>query len=356
VVDLADSNLHVVAYSIPIHEKLSSDELKEHVFSLPDHPEWIPYRTSYYEPSWGLCVAHNELLGLVDDEYEVCIDATLADGHLTYGELVLPGRRADEVLISAHSCHPSLANDNLSGVAIATFLARELASRSHRYSYRFLFAPGTIGSITWLCLNEELTPRIKHGLVLACLGDPGHSTYKKSRRGNAEIDLAAVHVLRQSGAYHEILEFEPYGYDERQFCSPGFNMPVGCFMRTPYGRYPEYHTSADDLSFIHPEYLADSFAKVLATLEVLEGNRIYRNRNPKGEPQLGKRGLYRSLGAGGMDRASKELAMLWILNLSDGSHSLLKIAERSNLPFELIREAADLLTDNNLLEEMTDGG
>jgi aminopeptidase-like protein len=351
VVDFAESNLHLVGYSTPVHTKMSLAELKEHLFTLPDRRDWIPYRTSYYDDSWGFCLSHNQLEELEEDEYEVKIDATLEDGHLTFGECFLQGESSDEILFSCHSCHPSLANDNLSGIAVATFLAAHLVGADLRYSYRFLFIPGTIGSITWLALNEPMTARIKHGLVLACVGDPGHSTYKRSRRGSAEIDDAVTHVLEGSGHDFEIEDFEPYGYDERQFCSPGFNLPVGCLMRTKHGRFPEYHTSADNTSFVKPEYLADTFSKCLSVLEILEKNKRFVNQNAKGEPQLGKRGLYRAIG-GQADSKSKEMAMLWVLNLSDGEHSLLDIAKRSSLDFGPISEAADRLLEHDLLKEV----
>ena len=349
IVDAADSNLHVVGYSVPVQERLSLSELREHVFTLPEHPDRIPYRTSYYDRSWGFCLSQRQVDGLPEGEYEVRVDATLEDGSLTFGEYYLEGECDEEILLSAHVCHPSLANDNLSGVAVATLLAQHLADIPRRFSYRFLFIPGTIGSITWLALNDEATRRIRGGLVLAGLGDPGRSTYKRSRHGATEIDRAAAHVLRHAGD-HAIEAFEPYGYDERQYCSPGFDLPVGCLMRTPHGRYPEYHTSADDMSFVKPPFLADSFAKCLAILSVMEGNRTYRNLNPKGEPQLGRRGLYGAIGgSGGGDSA--RMAMLWVLNLSDGDHSLLDIADRASLPFDLVREAADALEAGGLLAE-----
>ncbi|MCL6640233.1 MAG: DUF4910 domain-containing protein, partial [Candidatus Rokubacteria bacterium] len=252
------------------------------------------------------------------------------------------------VLISAHVCHPSLANDNLSGIAVAAFLARALADERRRYSYRFLFAPGTIGAITWLARNETVVPRIRAGLVVVCVGDPGHLTWKKTRRGDTELDRAVAHVLRHSGRPHEIVDFFPYGYDERQYGSPGFDLAVGSLSRTPHARFPQYHTSADDLDFVRPECLADSFAVYRAVLGVLDNNRTYRNLHPKGEPQLGRRGLYRSLG-GHLDAVGREMAMLWVLNLSDGRWSLLDIAERSGLPFTSIRAAADLLLAHGLL-------
>jgi aminopeptidase-like protein len=349
IVDFQDCNLHVLNYSVPVHEKLPLAELKKHLFSLPDKPDLIPYRTSYYKEAWGFCLRHRTLESLPDGEYEVLIDSTLADGSLTYGECLLPGDSEREILLSTHVCHPSLCNDNVSGIAVMTELARELRSRQRRrYSYRFLFIPGTIGSITWLALNEV---RIDHGLVAANLGDPGKFHYKKSRRGNAEIDRAVLAVLASSGEPFGVEEFVPFGYDERQYCSPGFNLAVGSLTRTPYGRYPEYHTSADNLDFIKPEALEGSLRTYLAVMDVLEGNRRYRNLNPKCEPQLGRRGLYRTLGGDESGRA-RELALLWVLNLSDGDHDLLDVAERSGMSFAAIREAADALLEVGLLEEV----
>ncbi len=353
VVDFQQSNLHVVGYSAPVRRQVPLGELREHLHSLPDHPEWIPYRTSYYKEDWGFCVTERQLQSLSEDEYEVCIDSSLQDGHLTYGELFLPGETTDEVLLYSHVCHPSLCNDNLSSVALATLLARHMTGYAHRYSYRFLFSPGTIGAITWLALNEKTTTRIQHGLVLACTGVAGRSTYKRTRRGDAEIDRAVSHVLARSGD-HRIVDFSPFGYDERQFCSPGFNLSVGCLMRTPHGEFSEYHTSADDLDFVKPAALEDSFGKLLMIIEALEGNGRFINRNPMCEPQLGRRGLYGTLGGGGGDR-SAELAMLCVLNLSDGDHDLLDIARRSGIGFRAVRRAADALLDHQLLAEAQPG-
>jgi len=355
VVDFNRHNLHVVNYSVPVRARMSRAELDAHLFSLPEKPDWIPYRTAYYERSWGFCLSHRQRLALPEGEYDVVIDSTLEPGHLSYGEYCLPGELPDEILISCHVCHPSLGNDNLSGIALATFLARHVATEPRRYSYRFLFIPGTIGSITWLARNQALVSRIKHGLVLTCVGDAGKPTYKRSRQGSAEIDRAVGHVLRHSGAPFEIQDFIPWGYDERQYCSPGFNLAVGCLMRTPNGRYPEYHTSADDLSLIGPRHLADSFATCAAVLAVLEGNHRCINLNPKCEPQLGRRGLYEAM-ATAQNARDPQMAMLWVLNLSDGSHSLLDIAERANIPFGLVREAADQLCQHNLLARLTESG
>jgi aminopeptidase-like protein len=227
IVDFARSNLHVVSYSTPVHRRMSLAALKPHLFTVPEHPDWIPYRTSYYREDWGFCLSHRKFLEMKEGEYEVCIDASLENGALSYGEYVLPGERPEEMLISTHICHPSLANDNLSGIGIATMLARHLSAAQRRYSYRFLFTPGSIGSIAWLCRNENRAGLIRAGLVLACLGDAGGFTYKKSRRGDTLIDRVVPLVLRDAGSGCEVEPFSPFGYDERQFCSPGFNQPVG---------------------------------------------------------------------------------------------------------------------------------
>jgi len=288
---------------------------------------------------------------LNDPEYEVCIDSSLENGHLSYGEASVPGESAETVIVTCHCCHPSLANDNLSGIALATWLAKYLATERRHYSYRVLFIPGTIGSITWLARNEGLTPSIKHGLVLACVGDAGTITYKRSRAGTAVIDRAVETVLRHSGEKYTMVDFSPYGYDERQFNSPGFDLHVGRFSRTPHGEYPQYHTSADNLDWVRPEALADSYRKCLAILRVLENYRTCRNLLPKCEPQLGKRGLYRDMG-GYSNARDIEMAMLWALNLSDGSNSFLDIAERAKMPFDLIHDAARLLAAHGLLEQV----
>ncbi|HEY7104782.1 MAG TPA: DUF4910 domain-containing protein [Acidimicrobiia bacterium] len=349
LVDFHRSNLHVVSYSVPVRERLSRDELLAHVFTLPDRPASIPYRTSYYDEAWGFCVAHDELLRWPDGPYDVVIDSTLAPGALTYGEAFIRGHSDDEVLVTTHVCHPSLANDNTSGMALVALLGRALGERALRHSYRLLLIPGTIGSIVWLDRNEDRLDRIAHGLVVTGVGDPGPLTYKRSRRGSADVDRAAAHVLERREGPHVVIDFSPYGYDERQFCSPGFDLPVGRLGRTPYAEYPEYHTSGDDLDFIRPQQLADALDTVLELVDVLEGNRRYRNTNPRGEPQLGRRGLYRSIGAT-VDRHATELALLWVLNLSDGDHDLLAIAERSGLSFATVRGAADVLLEHHLLE------
>jgi aminopeptidase-like protein len=348
IIDFARLNLHVMSYSAPVRRHVTLTELRQHVHTLPDQPDLVPYRTSYYAENWAFCMPHRLLESLRDEIYEVVIDSSLADGSLTYGEHVHNGETDDEFLLSAHVCHPSLANDNCSGVALLTLLAKRMAGLRTRYSYRFLFAPGTIGAITWLARNEDRSRRIKHGLVVSMVGDGGGPTYKKSRRGNAAVDRAMVHTLRHSGLIPRVLDFFPYGYDERQYCSPGFNLPVGLFQRSKFGEIPEYHTSADNLDFIAPNHLAQSYRLIAETLEVLEGDVVYRNTMPKCEPQLGRRGLYGMIG-GGTAAAAANMAMLWILNLSDGMHSLLDIAERADLPFHVVRDTAELLRTHGLL-------
>jgi aminopeptidase-like protein len=350
VIDFQKSNLHVVNYSVPVNRRMSLAELNEHLFSIPTHPDWIPYRTSYYKETWGFCLTEKLRSALKDEEYEVCIDSTLEDGSLTYGECFLPGETRDEVLISAHACHPSLCNDNLSGIALAVGIALFLGSTPRRHSYRFLFVPGTIGAITWLARNEDKLSHIKHGLVLTGVGDSGSLHYKKSRRGTADIDRATANVLRHSGKPHHVLEFSPYGYDERQYCSPGINLPVGRLSRTPHGTFPEYHTSADNLEFVHADKLGEALEVCREVFAVLEKDATFVNTNPKCEPQLGKRGLYRMVG-GSADAGINEMAMLWVLNQSDGRNSLLDIAERSGMPFKEIHNAAQALQGHQLLRK-----
>jgi aminopeptidase-like protein len=348
LVDFRRSNLHVLNYSVPVNRTMSLTELRPHLFTMPEAPDWIPYRTSHYQKNWGFCLTQRQLDKFEEGEYHVYIDSTLHPGHLSYGEFRIQGETDEEVLISCHSCHPSLCNDNLSGMAVAARLAALLQKLSLRFSYRFLWVPGTIGSITWLALNETLLPRIKHGLVLSCLGDSGKFTYKRSRRGDAEIDRAVEQVLTHSGHEFRVQDFVPYGYDERQYCSPGINLPIGCFMRTPNGSYPQYHTSADDLSLVRPSALGDSLNQLLRIIQVLEKNRRYVSLNPKCEPQLGRRGLYGQLG-GMKEKATLEMAMLWVLNFSDGQHDLLDITVRAGIAFEVISKAAEALRGAGLL-------
>jgi aminopeptidase-like protein len=351
VVDFQKSNLHVMSYSVPVRKQMPLVELKRHLYTLPDQPELIPYRTSYYVENWAFCMAHSQLEALQNETYEVLIESSLADGHLTYGEYLHKGETADEFLFSTHVCHPSLADDNCSGIALLTYLAKRMARLKTRFSYRFLFVPGTIGAITWLARNEDNVKRIKHGLVVSMIGDGGGPTYKRSRRGNTQIDRAMIHALNHSGLSPTILEFSPYGYDERQYCSPGFDLPVGLFQRSKFGSIPEYHTSGDNLEFIRPDHLGSSYRLIADTINVIENDAVYRNILPKCEPQLGRRGLYGAIG-GDKALASANMAMLWILNFSDGTYSLLDIAERADMPFEVVQRMAQLLNKHGLLEPL----
>lgn len=352
VVDFRACNLHVVGYSTPIRKRVTIEELRRHLHTLDGHPEWIPYRTSYYERTWGFCVSRRQYDALVDPEYDVCIDATLGPGALTYGEVSIRGRAAQEFVFTAHVCHPSMCNDNLSGIAVAAFLARAVAREPRRWSYRFLFVPGTIGSLAWLASHREALGAIQGGMSLVCLGDASPLTYKRSLAGRSLVDRAAAHVLRHRQRGDRVIDYSPFGYDERQFNAPGFRIPVGSLMRARHGTFPEYHTSADDLSFVSGEQLADALAACLEIVDILEGDAAYVNRAPYGEPQLGRRGVYRSLG-GEPGLGDATMAMLWVLALSDGSCSLLEIAERAGMPFRAIRTAADVLRGAALLEPAT---
>ncbi len=354
IVDFKKCNLHVLNYSVPINKKVSLEELKEHVFTLPEHPDWIPYVTSYYKENWGFCMSHKQFESLEEDEYEVVIDSSFKEGSLTYGEMFIEGESKEEILVSCYVCHPSMCNDNLSGVALSTFLAKFLLSEKNlKYSYRFLFIPETIGAIAWLSLNEKKVEKIKGGIVATCVGDSGNLTYKMSRKGNSLIDKVMEKVLKDSGEDYSILDFVPTGSDERQFCSPGFDLPVGSLIRTLYGIFPEYHTSADNLDFVQAKYLADSFEKCMKGIFILENDAKYMNLNPKCEPQLGRRGLYRQ--TGGLKWINTdETAIIWVLNFSDGKNSLLDIAIRSGIEFEKIKGAADALVLKGLLETVED--
>lgn len=345
VVDFRESNLHVVGYSEPVRSEMTLEDLRPHLHVHSEQRDWVPYRTSYYSRTWGFCLSQRRLDELADGTYEVVVDSTLAPGSLTYGECFVRGATEDEVLLSTHVCHPSLANDNVSGIVLLAELGAALAAIPRRLSYRLLFVPGTIGAISWLARNEGRIGRVCAGLVVACVGDRGVLTYKRSRRGDALVDRAGAHIVGRADG--RVLDFVPWGWDERQFNSPGFDLPVGCLTRSLEGEFPEYHSSADDLDLIRPEFLSESMDAALAIVDVLENERTFRNLSPKGEPQLGRRGLYRSVG--GPQPSVDQLATLWVLNQSDGSRSLLDIAERSGLRFDAIRDAAERLESAGLL-------
>ncbi len=349
IIDFKKSNLHVMGYSSPINKKMGLNELQEHLFTLPEYPEWIPFIASYYTENWGFCLSHNEYNNLKEDIYEVVIDSSLTDGFLTYGEYFIKGKTDKEVLLTSYICHPSMCNDNLSGPAVIANIAKKLTGRKLKYSYRFLFIPETIGSITWLSLNEKNVHNIKYGLVATCCGDEGISTYKRSRIGNAEIDVIVEKVLKDSSENYKIIDFFPTGSDERQFCSPGFNLPVGSLMRSMYGAgFAEYHTSADDINFVKPNSLEDTFNKYMDVINIIENNEKYINLYPKCEPQLGKRGLYRKIATKYVTEMHNSI--LWVLNYSDGKNSLLDIANKSDLSFSNIKAAADILKEVNIIK------
>ena len=351
IIDFKKLNLHVLNYSIPVHKKIDLGTLKKHLYTIPDKPDWVPYFTSYYVEKWGFCMSHNQFTSLPEGDYEVCIDSSLKEGHLTYGEVLLKGQSEEEILISTHICHPSLCNDNLSGIAVCTHLAKLLTNTDHYYSYRFLFIPGTIGAIAWLAKNEKKLEKIKFGLVTSLLGLDDVFTYKRTRSGNEAIDKVVEYILKQNTPNHKIIDFIPYGYDERQFCSPGINLAVGNITRVPYSEYPEYHTSADNMDLVSVKALQDSLDVFLKIIQGIECEKKYINLFPKGEPQLGKRGLYDNLG-GRNDSKILQLALLWILNFSDGQHSITDIAIRSGINIELIIEATNMLFEKGLLKEL----
>jgi len=351
IVDFKNLNLHVLNYSTPVHDFINLETLKKHLYSIPEHPEWVPYRTSYYAEKWGFCISHKQLLELTEDTYEVFIDSSLTKGSLTYGELVIAGETDDEVLLSTHICHPSLCNDNLSGIAVNTFLAKELSRSDTKYTYRFVFIPATIGAITWLSQNKDQLSHIKYGLVTSLLGIDSLFTYKRSRTGNSSIDRIAERVLKKNKLACNIIDFVPYGYDERQFCSPGFNLPVGNISRVPYSQYPEYHSSADNLNFISKKGLEDSFRIIKEIIFEIEHGKKYMNLFPKGEPQLGKRGLYDSIG-GRNDSQQLQMALLWVLSYSDGDYTLSDIGDLSGIETDLLNEAIHLLLTKQLIKEI----
>jgi aminopeptidase-like protein len=352
VIDFRAHNLHVVNYSVPVRRTLSLEELQPHLHSLPAQPDLIPYRTTYYKEDWGFCLRHRDRERLVPGCYEVVIDASLAPGHLTYAECIIRGRSDDTALVYTHSCHPSLANDNLTGLAAAALLARDLGDEPPRLTWRIVFGPGTIGSLCWLARNEDVLPRLKGGLVVGLLGDPGPLTYKRSRRGATATDRIMEMILRTEAPGSRLMDFEPYGYDERQFCSPGFDLPVGRLTRSPNGAYAQYHTSADDLSLVEPEAIAQSLRVLAAAVSMIDYNRLPLNLRPKGEPRLGKRGLYGAVG--GTAPGEFEHALLWVLSLADGRHDLTAITQRSGLQRDLVQRATTALEEAGLVRAIND--
>jgi aminopeptidase-like protein len=344
IVDFKSTNLHLMGYSEPFEGKLRLSELTPHLYTLPDYPEVIPYKTSYYKRQWGFCLTHKQFLALKDDLYDIKIDAEFnSEGSMIYGEAFIKGRSEKEILFSTYICHPALANNELSGPLVTAFIYKNLAGKDLNFSYRFLFIPETIGSIFYLSrFGDSLKKNLIAGFVVTTIGDSGAFTYKRSRQGNTLADRAAELVLKQTEDDFIIEDFFPYGSDERQYCSPGFNLPVGSLMRTRYGKYWQYHTSADNKSFISFEAMEKSVQKYLDIVELIEENKTYLNKSPFCEPKLSSRGIQFS--------SEADLnAALWLLNLTDGDHDLIDISNRSNLNYRKLISIAHLLKEKDLI-------
>lgn len=349
VADFADSNLRVVGYSEPVDRRLSLEELQRRLHSLPEAPDWIPYVTSYYSRAWGFCLTQKERDALAPGEYHARIDSTLAPGSLTYADLVIPGECEDEVLLSTYVCHPSMANNELSGPVVAAWLARWLMDQPRRrFTYRFVFVPETIGSILYLSRHlDHLKARVKAGFVLTCLGDERAFSYMPSRLGGTWADRVALHVLKHRAPDFVRYSFLERGSDERQYGSPGVDLPVCSVMRSKYAVYPEYHTSADDLSLVTPAGLQGGFEVLRDCLAALEADRRWRAVHPC-EPQMGRRGLYASLGTRSIAEAVK--TRMDILAYADG-RSLLEIAETLGRPIAELVPFVDELSAHDLIRE-----
>lgn len=352
IINFALSNLHLVGYSEPFHGTLSLSELKQHLYSLPDQPDLIPYTTSYYKRRWGFCISHNQLQQLKDEEYEVFINSTLDDnGSMTIADAIIHGKHEKEILFATYICHPSMANNELSGPLVSSFIYQLLKKReeSLKYTYRFVFAPETIGSIYYLSKHGlHLKENLEAGFVVTTVGDSGHFTYKRSRSENSLTNRAVETILSHSEAAYKVEDFFPMGSDERQYCSPGFNLPVGSLMRTRYGKYKEYHTSGDDKSFISFEAMADTIEIYLKVVELIENNCKPVNLLPDCEPQLGKRGLYPDISSSSEKTKIVE-AIQWVLNYSDGLHDTIDIINKSKLKPSLIYSAIRSLNEAGLL-------
>jgi aminopeptidase-like protein len=351
ILDVHENNLHLLNYSAPFRGTLTRAQLDEHLHSLPGQPLAIPYVTSYYERRWGFCISQRQREELAEGDYKVVIDTEHVQGSLSIGEAVLPGHGEGEVLISTYTCHPSLANNELSGPLVAAFLYRRLSRwPSRRLTYRFVFAPETIGAIAYLSLRgKHLLKALLAGYVVTCVGTGDRFTLKRSRRGDTLADRAALHVLSQLPERPRVLDFFPTGSDERQYCSPGFNLPVASVMRSMYGSYPEYHTSLDNRELISIPALRESINVYERILRVLDANGRYVSRAPMCEPQLGARGLYGTLGT--RKNTDSTDALLWVLNYADGEHDLLEVAEMSGITFAQLVQAAAACQEAGLVSQ-----
>jgi aminopeptidase-like protein len=350
ILDLKDHYLHVLNYSIPINKIVSLDELKEHLYTLPDFPDWIPYKTSYYKESWGFCMKHNEFLKLKEDNYHVVIDSTLEDGYLPYGELIIKGKTDKEILISSYCCHPQQCNDSLSGTVMAMHLAKHLLEKDNYYTYRFVFIPETIGAIVYLSKNIDIMKKNTiGGYVLTCLGDEGLFTYLKTKKENQFIDKLTLFLLEQSGLKYKIRDFETCGSDERQYNYPGVDLNIGSLMKTKYGEFNEYHTSADNLQFVTEKGLKETYDFYIKCFELIEVNHYYVNTNLC-EPMLGKYGLYNLIGASKIRQGNIGEVCRVILYYCDGEHDLIDISNKLNIELMEVINILDKLIEKDLVK------
>ena len=348
VIDFKKSNLHVVAYSTPVNKTVSLSELQEHLFSLEDQPDATPYITSFYEDFWGFCLPHRQRLQLEEGQYRVVVESELSNGSLTYGELLVPGASPREIFVSTYICHPSMANNELSGPVVATFLAKWIAAAPRRYSYRIIFIPETIGSITYLSRHlDTLKARVMAGFNLTCIGDDRAFSFLPSRNGATLADRVALKVLTRSHPDFIRYTFLDRGSDERQYCSPGVDLPVVSIMRSKYREFPEYHTSLDDLTLVTPSGLAGGYAAVRDCLDYLERNRVYR-ATCLGEPQLGPRGLYPKFGTKESHDQVKDT--LDVLAFADGTRDATDLSEATGVPRSRLDPLLDRLVAEGLLE------